>query len=208
MSSVQHRLARPRPSRRWQARQRLAVGARQRSAPSPRSRRTAPPCGVTSGRAQAAVEQLAPGSRRCRRCRAFQAVMRSLASAPTTSSVSPPTACCPPTLRVQSSVPLSASRAGRPPTGRRARTACRRRAAPGPTRSARRSTSLVPRGLASATSQRTLPRSGSSPTSRGPCPTSRVSLYGGQQRRAATASAHRRAAAGATAAGRRARRRP
>ena len=70
---------------------------------------------------------------------------------------------------------LRHSRSPRRPGTSAAQTTSPTRSA-GPIRSARRSTSLVPRGLATATSQRTVPRSGSRPVRRWPWPTSSVSL--------------------------------
>ena len=117
------------------------------------------PPAARSGRGTAASRS----SRRRRRWRARQAVMRSVASAPTTSSASPPTASMPPTLlRPQQRAALGIDAAHGRLEGARADHVARR-AAGGPTRSARRSTSLVPRGVASGTSQRTVPRSGSTP---------------------------------------------
>ena len=92
---------------------------------------------------------------------------------------------------------------------RRARRPASPTAAAGPTRSARRSTSLVPRGEATGTSQRTVPlqrverRPGA-----GPGPTTQRVLEGGEHAGLRAASADRRGAAASTACGRRARRRP
>ena len=82
-----------------------------------------------------------------------------------------------PTLRDHLRTPRAASTQPTDDWNARTQTEdCRRTA--GPIRSARRSTSFVPRGDATATSQRTLPRKGSTDARRGPCPTIRVSPKG------------------------------
>ena len=135
MSPSQHRRARPPASRRCA--QRAAAARRWRApgrAPSPSESPNNTALRLTSGRRSSRgsssfswVQAMSPLS-------AFHAVMRSLASAPTTSSASPPTACMPPTLRLQSNVPLSARRAATADWNARAQNASptpQRRARPG-----------------------------------------------------------------------------
>jgi hypothetical protein len=101
--------------------------------------------------------------------------MRSLASAPKISSSSPPMALMPPVLRAQSSRPVSASTQPTAAWNERAQTRVPSRTG-GPIRSARRSTSLLPRGVPTGTSQRSAPRVGSMPARRGPWPATSVSF--------------------------------
>ena len=104
---------------------------------------------------------------------ARQALTRSLASAPNTRSASPARAVMPPLLRDQSVAPRAAS--AQPMAFWKARMQTRSPTRTmGPTRSARRSTSLLPRGVARAASHCTVPRSGSTPARRGPWATSSV----------------------------------
>ena len=106
---------------------------------------------------------------------AFQAVMRSEASAPKTVCSSAATPSVPPPARVHFKVPSCASTQPTAAWKDRAQTMSPTLDA-GATKSAKRSTSLVPRGEATATSNLTLPSRGSRPTKRAPWPTSSVSL--------------------------------
>jgi hypothetical protein len=140
-----------------QARRRLRTG----SAPALRCRRT-PPRADGQRAAQAAVQQPLVGPGDVRRWPARQAVMRSLASAPKTKLGIGRHGVGAAHAALHSRRPRGP--ASTQPTAdwkARAQTRSPTRTA-GPTRSARRSTSLVPRGDATATSQRTVPRSGSS----------------------------------------------
>ena len=205
-----------------QAQLRLAVVARE-SAACPSRRRTTTDAPTASRRAQAAVQQrlrgpgdVAVGVRQARDA------VRGIGAEDAARRRRRWRRCRRPCL-----VQTQRAALGVDAADRRLERRARRRMSPtrsaGPTRSARRSTSLVPRGEPIGTSQRSAPLSGSMPARRGPWPTTSVSLNGGehaglrqrqrvaralQRARAAPSARRRPARCGRRRARRRARRPP